>query len=614
MVINILIFLASLTMILFSSYFLISILKPKFGIDYLLSVFTLFVSQVILTVLLSGVVFRSLNSVTVLVINFCVLLVSYFVSKKKLSRISSSLIKNRTYAYLTEIKASPFSLIIAALAVAEICWISFLIYLFPIFDMDGLIYHLPTVAGWIKQGFIGDLPFKIWSNVYPNNTEVVLTWVLMLLKSDVFLDANQLIFGIFGAISVVGLAREVGLNRSSSLFAGSLFFLTPIVLVQAKTAYVDLAFASMFLIYFYFCVRFIKSPAFSTSILAGLSGGVMLGIKGSSPIYLLVPAIFLLVASIISIKQKRTSPKLILKSSAVFMLLSLLLGSYWFFKNWVTYGNPIYPFSVSFLGKDIFPGIMDMKNSIMIPNTPPELLDKSFFERIWIAWKSEPQIYILDQRLGGFGPQWLFLEFPALILLSIYTIIKNRKLFFYVILPFLLIFVLQTTNWWSRYTIFFVAIGSISLAFILELIKQRYVKYILQFTCFVLILFSMFFSSTQTYFSPNLIIDTMKLDPSERTLGNVFDKRFGWIDKLDGANTIGYTKDVLYIYGVFGNRLQNIPISLEEMDKLGFLGTIKDKQIDYIFTTDNDAAFQWAQEENYELIDSTFNGRVFKVR
>lgn len=614
MVINILIFLASLTMILFSSYFLMSILKPKWGIDYLLSLFTLFVSQVILTILLSGVVFRSLNSITILAINFSVLLISYFVSGKKSFHISISSIKDQNVTYFTDIKTSPFSLVIAALVIAEICWISFLVYLFPIYDVDGLAYHLPTVAGWIQQGYIGDVPFIIWSNVYPNNMEVILTWVLMLLRSDIFLDANQLIFGVFGALSVVGLAREIGLNRSSSLFAGSIFFLTPIVLVQAKAAYVDLAFASMFLIFFYFCVRFIKSPAFSISIFAGLSGGVMLGIKGSSPIYLLVPAIFLLIASIISIKQKKTSQKLILNSAVVFVLLSLLLGSYWFFKNWFTYGNPIYPFSVSFLGKDIFPGIMDMKKSIMIPNTPPELLEKSLFERIWMAWKSEPQTYIYDQRIGGFGPQWILLQFPALILLTIYTILKKRKMFFYVILPFLIIFFLQTTNWWSRYTIFFVAIGSISLAFIMQLIKQRFLRGILQIASFVLILFSMFFSSTQSYFSSNLIIDTMKLNPSERTLGNVFDKRYGWIDRLDGANSIGYTKDIPYIYGMFGDKLQNDLISLEGLDKLDFLKIIKDKQIDYIFTTDNEAAFQWSQEENYELIDSTFNGRVFKVR
>jgi len=613
MIINTLIFLISFTMILFSSYFLMALLKPKFGIDYVLSIFTLLVSQIIFTVLLSGVVFHSLNSITVLAVNFSILLISYFTSKRQIHRYSTASIRNQISVYLNDIKASPFTMIIGSLAIAEMCWVFFLIYLFPVYDVDGLLYHLPTIAGWIKQGYIGDVPFTIWSNVYPNNTEVVLTWVLILLKSDMFLDAIQLIFGIFGALAVIGLAREIGISRPSSLFAGCMFFLTPIVLVQAKAAYVDLVFASMFLIFFYFCYRFIKTLSYSYSILAGLSGGVMLGIKGSSPIYLLIPAIFLLIAAIVSMRQKKCSLKLVLYSSASFIFLSLLLGSYWFFKNWFIYGNPVYPFNISLLGKTVFPGIMELEESIMIPNTPESLLNKPMLEQIWIAWKSEPQIYIFDQRLGGFGLQWLVLEFPALILLSIYSLIRKRKLFFYVIFPFLLIFVLQTTNWWSRYTIFFVGIGSISLAYILELIKQRFFRHVLQFICFFLVVLSMYFSSTQTYYTPNIVIDTIKLNPSERTLGNVFDKRYGWIDKLTDGYTIGYTQDILYAYGVFGTQLKNTPVFLENLNKQQFLQIIKEKHIDYIFTTDKNEAMQWSQEENFQLIDSTLDGRVFKV-
>ena len=153
---------------------------------------------------------------------------------------------------------------------------------------------------------------------------------------------------------------------------------------------------------------------------------------------------------------------------ALFAVPMLAIASFWYFRTWVGYGSPFYPVVVIGLpGKGTF-------NDIIIGGNLPDSLAHvpgGKIGQIISSWATDlhRHAYSYDQRLGGFGIQWLVMLVPALVFAGIVWLKKRDRLIWLgIIFTSLVILLVIGGGWWSRYTIFLPAAGCAALAYVLE--------------------------------------------------------------------------------------------------------------------------------------------------
>ncbi|MDN5344290.1 MAG: hypothetical protein PWQ18_401 [Clostridia bacterium] len=483
------------------------------------------------------------------------------------------------------------------LAGLETAWLIFLGYLFPPYAWDSLYYHLTAAATWLQAGRIVLSPYTIWANVYPMNTELIFTWIMLLGGSDLLVDLAQLPFALAGGLAVYALARQVGLKQASSTVAAGLFFLTPIVLVQSKTCYVDVAFAGMFLAAYYFAYRYHQQPRRAYLLLAALGGGLTLGIKASAAPFVAVIFVFLLAGGWQASRQtNRPFWPYLGFILATFTAALLLFGSFWYLRNWLAYGNPLFPFTFSVLGHTLWPGQGTVADLVMVKNTPPELVGLSTWQQLLRSWQETGEPYTFDQRLGGFGPQWLYLELPSLAVTLGLALARRQHRPLLILLPLVLLLWLQPSPWWTRYTIFIVGAGALSLAY-LEAGLPRFWARSLRVATLALVLISLAGSLTHGYFPPQVVSRFLALPPAERTFFRLapWGDELAWVEQVPPGSRIAFT-ETAFPYLLFGPRLENRVYRLIATSEEDMLRQLQDTDSQYFFTRTTSAYYPWARQ------------------
>src|SRR3954463_16102163 len=94
-----------------------------------------------------------------------------------------------------------------------------------------------------------------------------------------------------------------------------------------------------------------------------------------------------------------------------FVLACLALGSYWYVRNWVDMGNPVYPFRVEAAGATVFEGPVKVSEVLTRPDPAH---DDSRPVQVLRSWAADVDFwhqgsYDYQQRLGGLGPLWPWL-------------------------------------------------------------------------------------------------------------------------------------------------------------------------------------------------------------
>ena len=136
----------------------------------------------------------------------------------------------------------------------------------------------------------------------------------------------------------------------------------------------------------------------------------------------------------------------------------LLLGGYWYAKNVVVFGNPMWPFTVGpFVG---YGRIEDL-----IVQNPPGLAGMDRVRQIATSWLGDLQLarYGYDTRIGGFGLAWLLII--GLAAAGLATRLAGRWIvpILGIVLPSVLTLLVMPMPWWPRLTTFaFVACAGLA--------------------------------------------------------------------------------------------------------------------------------------------------------
>lgn len=292
---------------------------------------------------------------------------------------------------------------------------------------DGNAYHIPAIHFWMRHGGIcwikAGTMADVLLNSYPKGVETVAYVFAQAFDAGRPWNGISLLFVPLGVLGVAVLAMALGASRLASMTAGCAFLLVPVNIFQLQTFYVDTAFASC-VIAMLTALSLICRPSGSRgewigkTALLGAMTGLTLSIKGTAAI--LVAVSYLVTLGIALLDGRHVGRDRwhqlwrVVCAMGLAMGLGLLVGGFWYFRNWAIEGNPLWPFAVSVGHTTVFRG-MDL--SQVIREVPPYGRMPEVLQVLW-NWCQGGRLWPgsmrgVDSRHGGLGFIWAAGCLPA---------------------------------------------------------------------------------------------------------------------------------------------------------------------------------------------------------
>ncbi len=250
---------------------------------------------------------------------------------------------------------------------------TFLVLALPPFTWDSLTYHLTNVAEWIQRGRITtfDTPVdRIWS---PANYEVFAVWFVLFLKHDVIIEVAGLPAYLLACAAVYAIGRTLSLGRGASLLAALAYASTPALLLATTATKNDPIMAALFLMMLALgldlAVRSEVEPGRDRAGQVVVLAAAWLLALGTKP-YVIHLTVGLVVAWVLAylaagrragwrtlpgalLLRLRGNPQGFRWAAGALLTGALLLGSYWYLRNWAVTGNPFYPYGLAVEGAEV---------------------------------------------------------------------------------------------------------------------------------------------------------------------------------------------------------------------------------------------------------------------
>jgi hypothetical protein len=197
---------------------------------------------------------------------------------------------------------------------------------------DSLAYHLPKIAEWVRAGgFVAEFgPDR--RSTFPAGFELIEAWWVVFLHHDVLIEMAGVEFLLLSTSATYAIARELGWGAKTATVAAALFLMNPALHFMATSCINDGAVTGLLV-------------AAVTLIVAGLHPllvllPVALGI-GVKPTFLYALPGLALMCGLLPRREGSGPgfPRSVLAVAAA----ALLVGAFWYLRNWVVYHNPIYP-------------------------------------------------------------------------------------------------------------------------------------------------------------------------------------------------------------------------------------------------------------------------------
>lgn len=213
---------------------------------------------------------------------------------------------------------------------------------------DAMVYHLPLAVKWLQQGSLA-FNWESWKFQMPSNGELIALFV-MYLGDEHVLALAYLPFTLLAILVVYSLAYRLSESYEAAVLVALGFGTMPIVLHNTFDASVDMFAASFFLSSSYLLFRLIQwkslTPRTRVSFfgLAGLAFGIGLGARYSyAPLLLLMTGLSVLVSIIRSHQVRSNWSGQVTIDTVSFVVGSLLPSLFWYGRNYMATGNPLYP-------------------------------------------------------------------------------------------------------------------------------------------------------------------------------------------------------------------------------------------------------------------------------
>jgi hypothetical protein len=204
------------------------------------------------------------------------------------------------------------------------------------FLYDALSYHLHAPVTWMHEHRLTIVPavFGDPAPAYtPGNMELWFLFLLAPLRSDYLAGVGQLGAAALAVVAIVAVVRDRGGSRAGALGAALAFLLVPEIWTQTPTAMVDLGLAAFLLASLPFALR-AELPACAAAL------GLAIGTK-------YVGLVLCLPFAVVAATIARRRPGAVTPRRALAAAAALVAGGgFWYVRNALVTGNPLYPGAV----------------------------------------------------------------------------------------------------------------------------------------------------------------------------------------------------------------------------------------------------------------------------
>jgi 4-amino-4-deoxy-L-arabinose transferase-like glycosyltransferase len=218
--------------------------------------------------------------------------------------------------------------------------LTFLLALGPPADgFDALSYHLPVPEMWLQNGGLRlvNMP-HYW---FPSLVEGLFVWPLAL-GSDIGAQLLHFVFGILSALLIWFWVYSLWGNRTG-WWALTLLLTMPCLMWLAAWAYTDLALVFFALGMLYSLWKWLDLADRRWLMVAAAMSGFAMGVKYTSFPVPVFAGIFIL-SKVFSKNIGSQNRQNNLLDVVRFCLVTLLIASPWYLRNWAWMQNPFYPF------------------------------------------------------------------------------------------------------------------------------------------------------------------------------------------------------------------------------------------------------------------------------
>ena len=212
----------------------------------------------------------------------------------------------------------------------------------PEVEYDALWYHLDLPKRYLAAGSLVDFPCQYVSH-YPMGTELLFGYGLAL-SDQVAAKLVHFGLGVLLVLATYRLGTQV-VSRRAALMAAAILALTPTVLWEATTAYVELGTAVFVTLALGWVIRYAQDPSRGALVLSALFAGFALATKTLALIAAAPLAVLVLLAA-------RGSPLRRLGTASAFLAVALLPALPWYLRAQVETGNPVFPSAYGLFGAD----------------------------------------------------------------------------------------------------------------------------------------------------------------------------------------------------------------------------------------------------------------------
>ena len=461
---------------------------------------------------------------------------------------------------------APWESALVGIAALALGWQLFVGLVLPPYAYDALTYHLTNVATWAQSGRLMPTPLSLCCAYYPGNAELLWTWPVVLLGHDALVGTVQIAAAALGGVAVAGIGRSAGLDRRGGVAAGALFILTPAVLAQAPTAYVDVLQAALTLCGLHGLARFTARAQPLRLVVPALCAGLLSGTKGNGLLWALALALAAAVVVGSHLRRGRFTVSEAVRALAGGVGVCAVLGGSWYLRNAVHTGNPLYPFELRLGDWTVFDGHTRPADAIASQADrsarPWPLAVAASWASDFVPWRHGSYDY--QQRSGGLGPLWSWLG--ILVIPFVFDLWRRGGAALAAVVPILAVFLVQPLQWWAPFTLPLAALGAIAAVVSVRRARSLVARSALQSATIglsllgaVLVIVEVNPASRAKPLPMSRVLELRSAAAQERSIGRLFFTEYRFLEEVPEQATVMVDLEapqVRFIYPLFGSKLQ----------------------------------------------------------
>lgn len=230
-------------------------------------------------------------------------------------------------------------------AMAAACFFTALFCFLPEIANDALAIQLHVAKLFVKNASVAPSFYDLLS--YRPLLMSVLYSTGLLFQNVAIAKFFHWFCGVLLAGSVAVKVAEVTQDRKIALFFALMLWLTPTLMNQITTTYIDAGVS--LLVFLGYCVvaEGFTDLKLSRFFYAGLFIGLSMGVRSLS-----LGAFFAITIMLGLRLLQLGNRKQVLFAGVFFTLGAFLTSSYWFLRNWLYTGNPVYPYFGTLFGTE----------------------------------------------------------------------------------------------------------------------------------------------------------------------------------------------------------------------------------------------------------------------